>query len=70
MMLPLSPPEPLPMASRRPQRVALIHDWLTGMRGGEKVLEHLCAMFPEAPIYTLFHLLGTLSATIESLPIH
>lgn len=73
MMLPLSPPEPLPPlapASRRPPRVALIHDWLTGMRGGEKVLEHLCAMFPEAPIYTLFHFPGTVSAAIESHPIH
>ena len=23
----------------RPVRVALVHDWLTGMRGGEKALE-------------------------------
>jgi glycosyltransferase involved in cell wall biosynthesis len=34
-------------------RVALVHDWLTGMRGGEKVLAELCAMFPEAAVYTL-----------------
>lgn len=47
-------------------RVALAHDWLTGMRGGEKVLEQLCAFFPEAPIYTLFHFPGTVSKTIES----
>lgn len=34
--------------------VCLIHDWLITMRGGEKVLEALANMFPEAPIYTLF----------------
>ena len=28
-------------------RVALVHDWLTGMRGGEKCLEVLCRAFPE-----------------------
>jgi glycosyltransferase involved in cell wall biosynthesis len=49
--------------------VALVHDWLTGMRGGEKVLEALGAMFPEAPIFTLFHFPGSVSAAIESHPI-
>ena len=33
-------------------RVALIHYWLTGMRGGEKVLEALCRMYPQADIFT------------------
>jgi glycosyltransferase involved in cell wall biosynthesis len=33
-------------------RVALIHYWLVGMRGGEKVLESLCRLFPQADIYT------------------
>ncbi len=46
-------------------RVALIHDWLTGMRGGEKVLEVLCELFPDADLFTLFHLPGTISPTIE-----
>ncbi|MCK5708328.1 MAG: glycosyltransferase [Candidatus Aureabacteria bacterium] len=32
---------------------ALVHDWLNGMRGGEKVLEHICSLFPNAPIFTL-----------------
>jgi glycosyltransferase involved in cell wall biosynthesis len=50
-------------------RVALVHDWLTGMRGGEKVLEHFAALFPEAPIYTLFHFPGSVSAALESHPI-
>lgn len=34
------------------RRVALIHYWLVGMRGGEKVLEALCEMFPQADIFT------------------
>jgi glycosyltransferase involved in cell wall biosynthesis len=50
--------------------VALVHDWLTGMRGGEKVLEQLGALFPEAPIYTLFHFPGSVSAALERHPIH
>src|SRR6187401_2378864 len=50
-------------------RVALVHDWLTGMRGGEKVLEELCALLPGAPIHTLFHFAGTVSPAIEAHPI-
>ena len=50
-------------------KVALVHDWLTGMRGGEKVLESLCDMFPSAPIFTLVHIRGSVSAKIESHPI-
>ena len=51
------------------QRVALVHDWLTGMRGGEKVLETVAEFFPEAPIYTLFHFPGSVSEALESHPI-
>ena len=51
-------------------RVALVHDWLTGMRGGERVLERLCARFPEAPIHTLLWNRGALSPAIERHPIH
>jgi glycosyltransferase involved in cell wall biosynthesis len=46
-------------------RVALIHDWLTGMRGGEKVLEVLCELYPDADIFTLFHRQGSVSPVIE-----
>jgi len=49
--------------------VALIDDWLTGMRGGEKVLETLCGLVPDADIHTLVHLPGSVSAAIESRPI-
>ena len=46
-------------------KVALVHDWLTGMRGGEKVLERFAAMFPAAPIYTLVHEPGAVSEVLE-----
>ena len=45
--------------------VALVHDWLTGMRGGEDVLEALCERYPDADIFTLFHQRGSVSQTIE-----
>jgi len=47
------------------QRVALVHDWLNGMRGGEKVLEALCERYPSADIFTLFHAQGSVSPAIE-----
>jgi len=46
-------------------RVALVHDWLTGMRGGEKCLEVLCELFPNADLYTLVHKRGSVSPVIE-----
>ena len=51
-------------------RVALVHDWLTGMRGGEKVLDALCTLCPDAHIFTLLHVPGSVSARIESRPLH
>ena len=33
-------------------RVALVHYWLVAMRGGERVLEALLELFPEADIFT------------------
>ena len=41
------------------RRVVLVHDWLTGLRGGEKVLESLCRLFPTADLLTLVHVPGT-----------
>ena len=46
-------------------RVALVHDWLTGMRGGERCLEVFCEVFPDADLYTLLHVRGSVSPTIE-----
>ncbi len=51
-------------------RVAVVHDWLTGMRGGEAVLEAILDLFPAAELFTLFHFPGSVSAKIESHPIH
>jgi glycosyltransferase involved in cell wall biosynthesis len=50
-------------------RVAIVHDWLTGFRGGEKVLDLLIELFPGATIFTLVHTAGSTSARIESRPI-
>jgi len=46
-------------------RVALVHHWLVGMRGGEKVLEALCRLFPGADIYTLVSEPAAISETIK-----
>lgn len=53
------------MAPMENAKVALVHDWLTGQRGGEKVLEVLAEIFPKAPIYTLFHLKGSQHPDLE-----
>lgn len=36
-------------------RVAIVHYWLLNMRGGEKVLESLLRLLPEADLFTLFY---------------
>ncbi|OGS45451.1 MAG: hypothetical protein A2539_09995 [Elusimicrobia bacterium RIFOXYD2_FULL_34_15] len=50
-------------------KVAIIHDWLTGMRGGEKCLEVFCELFPEATVFTLLHKRGSMSKIIENMEI-
>lgn len=50
-------------------KVALVHDWLNGMRGGEKCLEVFCELFPHSPIYTLFYDKEKISAKIQLHPI-
>jgi glycosyltransferase involved in cell wall biosynthesis len=47
------------------QRIAIAHDWLTGMRGGEKVLEAICELYPSATLFTLVRIPGAVSASIE-----
>ena len=51
-------------------RLALVHDWLTGMRGGERALEVVCERFPGAELFTLVHVPGSVSPAIERRPIH
>jgi glycosyltransferase involved in cell wall biosynthesis len=47
-------------------RIAIVCDWLTGMRGGERCLEAACQLYPEADIFTLVHIPGSVSNEIES----
>ncbi len=48
------------------QKVAIVHDWLNGMRGGEKVLEEMLALYPQADIFTLFYEPAAVSPLIRS----
>jgi glycosyltransferase involved in cell wall biosynthesis len=48
-------------------KIAIIHDWLTGMRGGEKCLEVFCRLLPEADLFTLIHVPGSVSPVIEKM---
>jgi len=57
-------------AAQPRRRTALVHDWLTGMRGGERVLEVLCERYPDAELFTLLHVRGSVSPTIERHRIH
>lgn len=50
-------------------RVALVHDWLIHMRGGEKVLEGFAELYPDATIYTLFADRAKLSAPLQRMKI-
>lgn len=58
------------MDKRSELRVALSHDWLNGMRGGEKCLEVLCELYPRAPIYTLFYEPAKITSSIQTHPVH
>lgn len=51
-------------------KVAIVHDWLTGMRGGERCLQAFCELYPDADIYTLIHNKGSVSPVIERMPIY
>ncbi len=48
-------------------RLVLVHDWLTGMRGGEKCLEVLCRRFPRARLFHVLHRRGSVCDAIERL---
>jgi glycosyltransferase involved in cell wall biosynthesis len=53
-----------------PSKVAILHDWLTGFRGGEWILEALCEVFPLSPLYTLIYEPGKTSSAIEQRQIY
>ncbi|MCO6431620.1 MAG: glycosyltransferase [Deltaproteobacteria bacterium] len=46
-------------------KVALVHDWLTGLRGGEKCLLAFLKIYPQADIFTLLHVPGSTAHEID-----
>jgi hypothetical protein len=48
------------------RKVAIVHDWLVSDRGGEKVLDALLEVYPEADLFTLFHKPGSVPKRIEN----
>ncbi len=62
-----SPSIMLAMSSAASQiRVWFVHDWLTGLRGGEKVLLELVRLFPNSRIATLLHVPGSTHPEIDA----
>lgn len=57
-------------AMDQPQRIAIVHEWFTSMRGGEKCVEAMCEIFPRAEIFSLVHVKGSVSPTIERMTHH
>lgn len=51
-------------------RIALVHDWLTGVRGGERVLDVIVRAWPAAEIHTLLHRRGSTTPAIEARRVH
>jgi glycosyltransferase involved in cell wall biosynthesis len=47
-------------------KIAIVHYWLIGMRGGEKVLENFCKLYPQADIYTNVYNSSKVSDIINS----
>jgi glycosyltransferase involved in cell wall biosynthesis len=47
-------------------RTAIVHYWLLGMRGGERVVESLCRLLPDADLFTLFYDPERVSEVIRS----
>lgn len=46
-------------------KVALVHDWITGLRGGERCLLAFLELYPNADIFTLIHVPGTTDPKID-----
>lgn len=54
----------------RPLKVVLAHDWLNGMRGGERCLDLICQEFPQAQLYTLLYRPELVSEAIRARKVH
>ena len=59
----------LDVSDPRNLKIVLVHDWLVGMRGGEKALSALCECFPDASLKTLLYSPRGLSESITQRPI-
>jgi len=53
----------------QPRQVAIVHEWFTSMRGGEKCVEALCEIFPGATLFVLVHRKNAVSPSLERMPI-
>ncbi|MCC7442840.1 MAG: glycosyltransferase [Bdellovibrionales bacterium] len=51
-------------------KVALVHDWLVGMRGGEAVLEAIAELYPQAELFTLVYDRNAISRPLARLKEH
>lgn len=51
-------------------KVALVHDWLTGMRGGEAVFQAICELFPQAEIFTLIYSSKSVAPSFHAFKVH
>jgi glycosyltransferase involved in cell wall biosynthesis len=61
----------LPAWTQEKGRVAIVHDWITGMRGGEAILDVICELFPNAELFTLLQTDFRMSPTIlNGRPVH
>ena len=47
-------------------KVAIVHDWLVAQRGGEKVLEAICELFPLGDIFTIYYDEDTITPLIHT----
>lgn len=52
------------------KKIALVHHWLVGMRGGEKIVDFLCEMIPDIDIYTLIYDKSRINDNINSKKIY
>jgi len=71
---PARPGPAAPAVIRAPQpfsspRVALVHYWLVGMRGGERVLERILRLYPQADLFTHVYAPETLSGSLRARPV-
>ncbi len=51
-------------------KIAFVCDWLTGMRGGEKCLQAMCGVYPDADIFTLVHYPENFSGQFDKHTVH